>query len=396
MDIRPHCLNCGAGAVLLCVCQHSQLCQSCIPLHLAQNPMEMHTFLPSHYESLLQEGVDDLSVVCRGQLDKGYKALLKGEIDSLENFKLRSLASLQAKADSLTEALNSYVMQKIEELERDVAIAKEEGTTFISNTLRKTSDLTAYDATVLFKNIMTHNTDLKQLQTFKRTVEFSECEAAIQSFAGHSIQCPTDQLFMLTRTPEEYRDWLLVVRKRKKKERRRLERCFHRLTPGSERSWIVGGPPTLEAISLRANCDILLTGIGTGNGYAVGGGCTIVDLEVRQGLGTQGTLLYRHPETVTSSYNGRVGNKFFKVRFAWPVQLLKDTDYTIRVAYASGENIYSANGDRIHSIDEVTFTFTKSRFEGGDRDNSSSPDVGPVRDIYFAMDLSSRVIQEGP
>jgi hypothetical protein len=347
--------------------------------------MEMHTFLPSHYQSLLQEGVDDYSIVCRNQLDKGYKALLRGEIDSLENFKLRSLASLQAKADSLTEALNSSVMQKIEGLERDVAIAKEEGTTFIGNTLTKTSDLTAYDATVLFKNIMTHNTNLKQLQTFKRTVEFSECEVGVQSFAGHSIQCPTDQLFELTRTPEEYQDWLLVVKKRKEEELKRLERCFHRLTPGTERNWGVGGPPTLDAISLRANCDIFLTGIGTGNGYATGGGFTIVDLEVRQGLGTQGDLLYRHPEAVSSTFDGSDGNKFFKVRFAWPVQLLKDTDYTIRVVYASGGNIYSASGAQIHSIDEVTFTFTKSRFEGGDRDNSSSPTVGPIRDIYFAM-----------
>jgi hypothetical protein len=348
--------------------------------------MGMHTFLPTQYEALLQEGVDDYSAVRRSQLDKGYKALLRGEIDSLESFKQRSLASLQAKADSLTEALNSSVVQKIEGLERDVAVAKEAGSAFMGNTLTNASDLAHYDATVLFKNIMTRNTNLKQLQTFKKTLDFSECEAGVQSFAGYSIQCPTDQLFELTRTPEEYQDWLQVLKKRKEEELKRLERCFHRLTPGTERNWSVGGPPTLDAISLRANCDIFLTGIGTGNGYAAGGGCSIVDLEVRQGLGTRGDVLYRHPETVTSTFDGSDANKFFKTRFSWPVQLLKDTDYTIRVAYASGGNIYSASGAQIHSIDEVTFTFTKSRFEGGDNDNSSSPTVGPIRDIYFAMD----------
>jgi hypothetical protein len=347
----------------------------------------MHTFIPMKYDAMIVNGLTDhLTAVLLGQSGQDCTALLKRGLNSLEDFKQRVLALVNQRADEITGTLNSLVLSKIASLERSVEIAKHEGTVFANRLEETHADSSVYESNVLFDNIKHLNFSLKRLKTFQQTLEFTECEAELQNLLQFSVTCPSEPLFEITRTPDEYADWLLVLEKRRQDELNRRERRLIRLTGGST-NWNVGGPPVLDAITLQASCDIFLTGIGTGNGYSSGGTCSIQDIEVRQGGGSRGDLLYRHPTVESATYDGTEDNKFFKVPFAWPVQLIKNTDYTIRVCYSQGNDIWSAaEGTQVNEVDEVAFTFKLSRFEGGDSDNGSGPTYGPTRDIYFALD----------
>jgi hypothetical protein len=237
----------------------------------------------------------------------------------------------------------------------------------------------------LFKNMTIKNPNLSSLQLFKTSFEEQEYEEALAKLASFKVTCPTELLFELTRTPEEYNDWLDVLRLRKEEELKKQERVLKRFL-GEYGSWNVSGPPNVDATAFTVDHDIWMTGLGMGNGYNTGGSASIQDIEIRSGTSTRGDVLYRHPETVTSTWDGSEDNKYFKVQFTEPVKLLKDTDYTIRIQYSSGSTIWGAGETISNTIEEVNFTFSAASCDGGDSDNNGdATTAGPTRDIYFAL-----------
>jgi hypothetical protein len=329
-------------------------------------------------------GDDELTVVRRSQLHRTYRDFIRGEIEAIEHFKQRSLASIDASANTLTETLNTLIAMKIKTLSRDLELAKHSARTFNLQTMSEQLEPGRTETSIFIKNILDKNTNLKRLKTYASNYEETEYEEQLQKFATFQLKCPTDLMFELSRTPEEYKDWLLVLKARKEEELKKQERRLTRLT-GTGSGWSVSGAPTLDAFTFRASCDIWITGLGLGTGNSTGGTASIQDIEIRGGRGTRSDLLYRHPTTVTTSWDGAEDNKFMKVQFTEPVRLPKDVDYCVRVCYNSGGSIWSSNGTQTTSFEGVTFTYGSASFEGGDNDNGSSATAGPARDIYLAF-----------
>jgi hypothetical protein len=312
--------------------------------------------------------------------------LLSDQIESLERFKVERVEAINRSAEKITSHINSLVLQRQECLARDVMQAKALSSEFAMSLLQSTLRPDDTLSSVFFKNVISKNTQFKSLETFKRNYEQMDLEEAFSEVYNFKVVCPTDQLFELTRTPEEYEGWLEELDRRKKEALRRAERCLKRFL-GEYGVWNVSGPPKTDCTSFIVNVDIWLLGLGMGNSNSSGGSTRIAVIEIRKTKSTQGELLYKHPEEATSTWDGNTDNKYFKVPFKEPVRILANTDYTIRIQYAAGGQIFAAGGTIVNTLEEVTFTFSKSTCEGGDSDNNgNSVTAGPTRDIYFSLD----------
>lgn len=375
---------CSNPAQVICICYHVHLCSNCTSTHITEGSVSIHTFLPIASEARFKEGDDHYSLVKIAQCIRSVKAQLLAEIDSIETFKQTSLVAIDACANRLTPIIDDVIQETLLKLTRDVEISKQKAYAFSNQLEEEHIDVAKYSTSVFFRNAFERNANFKLIETFKTAFETVEVEESLKEFASFDIKVPSEPLFEITRTPEEYKDWLVVLEQRKHEELKKKERKLSRLVGGAS-SWNVSGYPTLDAFSFKVNTMIWLTGIGTGNGNTTGGTCSIQDIEIRQGRSTRGDLLYRHSETVTASWDGTEDDKFFKVQFNFPVQLLKDTDYCVRVCYNAGGNIWSANGTITTTVDDTVFTFQGASFDGGDNDNASSASSGPTRDLYFAL-----------
>lgn len=378
--------DCGASAQLVCMCEGVALCRTCVAKHSLESSLQVHTFLPVESKRLITSGVDCYTAIRRVQTDKSYRDLLSEEIEALNRFKKEKVEAIQSSADQLCFFVNSLIENRQQQLRRDVEIAKTQGRAFADDILRATVSTNDHLSNVFFKNVSDRNIILKSMIAYNSAYEQIDFEETLTSLYNFKVVCPTDFLFEITRTPDEFKDWLGELDRRKKEALRRAERCLKRFL-GEYGVWNVSGPPKTDCTSFTANADIWLLGLGMGNANTSGGTTRIQTLEIRKTKSTQGELLYKHPEEPTGTWDGDVEKKFFKVPFKEPVQILKDTDYTIRVQYAAGGQIWSAGGTISNSIDEVTFTFCKSNCEGGDSDNNGNTvTAGPTRDIYFSLD----------
>lgn len=382
--VGDSCFACSNQAVVLCMCSKLRLCRTCTSVHVMEVTNKIHTFLPVTCESSILKGDDHYTVVRRAQIVKSIKEYLRQEVDSLEAFKNSSLSSLDSSANSLSALISSLIEDNLVQLKRDVEAAKGSAFEFAEQVDLEQTEANAHGTGVFFHNSIQRNANFKDLECFKSTFEAADYEEELQKFASFEVKCPTESLFEITRTPAEFQDWLLVLKQRKEEELKKQERKLSRLVGGAG-SWNVGGYPTLDAFSFSVNSNIWLTGIGTGNGNSPGGACSIQDIEIRQSRSTRGDILYRHHETVTSTWDGTEDNKFFKVQFSTPVKLMKDTDYCVRVCYNAGGNIWSANGTITSTHEGTVFSFQGASFDGGDNDNASSASSGPTRDLYFAL-----------
>lgn len=382
MDISQQCSACAGQATLLCICSNYPVCKSCATQHVLQTE-KVHTFVPIASQAALQAGDDKLTIVRRAQLMRTYKDFIKQEIDSLESFKQTSLTSLQGTSDAITSKINEITGAKLEKFTRDVEIAKSEAHQYVRQTLADQIDTAKHATNILIKNIKTKNASLKRLKCFDSSYDEITYQKQLDRFASFSVNCPTDTMFELSRTTEEYQDWLILLKKRKEEELKKQEKCLVRFSGAT--SWSVNGPPTLDAFTIKTSVDIWITGLGLGTGNSSGSSAKIQDIEVRSTKSTRGDVLYRHPEIINTTYDGVEGNKFPKVLFTEPVRLTKATDYCIRVCYSSGSSIHSGSGTAYTQSEGVTFTFGSATFTGGDNDNGSSASSGPVRDIYFAL-----------
>mmetsp|Transcript_7403 Transcript_7403/g.13803 ORF Transcript_7403/g.13803 Transcript_7403/m.13803 type:complete len:391 (+) Transcript_7403:85-1257(+) len=386
MEHIEGCSVCGSPAQLVCMCEVCSLCQSCVSRHITDNQILVHTFLPIQSKRLMTSGIDCYTAIRRVQSDKSYKILLKDQIDSLERFKYERIEAINRSADSITSHIHSLIAQQQEKLEREVIEAKSQGHEFSERLLNSSLNKSDHMTNVFYKNVGEKNVEFKKLNLYRTGFEQQQFEESLDSAFNFKVVCPTDLLFEITRTTEEYKGWLEELDNRKKEALRRAERRLQRFL-GEYGVWNVSGPPKTDCTSFTVNVDIWLLGLGMGNSNTSGSTTRIQTLEIRETKSTQGKLLYKHPEEPSATWDGNTDNKYFKVPFKEPVRIIANTDYTIRVQYAAGGQIWAAGGTISNTIEEVTFTFSKSTCEGGDSDNNgNSVTAGPTRDIYFSLD----------
>lgn len=141
----------------------------------------------------------------------------------------------------------------------------------------------------------------------------------------------------------------------------------------------------VEAITFKTSSSVQLSAVGVAAAYAEGSTVRIKTLEIRKGQGTRGDILYQHSQQIILQRTSRA-DQFFKVALTRPVPLLPATDYTLRVQYE--ERAQVARGTEVNnkpSVEGLTVTFTRAQFEGGDTENGSHENHGPIRDFYFVL-----------
>ncbi len=141
----------------------------------------------------------------------------------------------------------------------------------------------------------------------------------------------------------------------------------------------------VEAISFKVNRDIKLTAIGIGNAYEESKKCTARKIQIRQGKGTHGAVVYKHSSKVKMINTGEA-SKFVKVKLENELELRANVYYTLRVKYKAGCAVTRGTSVNPNPSNKgVSFTFEKASFEGVDVENGSHEIHGPLKDFYFKI-----------
>jgi len=141
----------------------------------------------------------------------------------------------------------------------------------------------------------------------------------------------------------------------------------------------------VEAIALKADKAVFLTGLGVGNASQEGGKVTVMDLKVLRGKSTTGELIYDHGKK-EKLINVGDDSRFVKVPLNSRIALEAGAFYTVRVAYKPNSSVIRGVGVNNDPTEGgVHFHFEKTSFDNGDVENGSHETHGPLRDFYFAL-----------
>jgi DNA-binding CsgD family transcriptional regulator len=152
-------------------------------------------------------------------------------------------------------------------------------------------------------------------------------------------------------------------------------------------SWNVGSENKFEVTTFSVDHDILITAVGIGSPYKEDSRIEVSVLEIRNGIHTDGSILYRHSKTLALIWNGSDDDKYTKINLTQPVHIRRNTDYTFRIRYDTSGEIWAAGGSPKNSVGGVDFRFSKSSCGGDDEDNNgNATTAGPTRDIYFTLE----------
>jgi hypothetical protein len=161
--------------------------------------------------------------------------------------------------------------------------------------------------------------------------------------------------------------------------------CLRRFL-GDYGSWNVGSKDNFEVITFSVDRDILMTGVGIGSPFKEDTVTEVSTLEIIEGRGTRGPIVYQYPDLICLVWEGSADDRYSKIDFSEPVYISRDTKYTFRIRYDTPGSVWAAGGKVIRSSLEVNFAFSSSICEKGDRDNNGNAlTAGPIRDIYFSV-----------
>jgi hypothetical protein len=170
--------------------------------------------------------------------------------------------------------------------------------------------------------------------------------------------------------------------------------CLRRFL-GDYGSWNVGSMDNFEVMTFTVDRDILMTGSGIGSPFEEDTITEVSVLEIREGRGTRGAIVYHYPYSICLIWNGSEDDKYSKIDFSEPVFISRDTKYTFRIRYDTSGSVWAAGGKVIRSSEGVNFTFSHSICEKGDRDNNGNAlTAGPFRDIYFSVALEKQAVKK--
>jgi len=347
--------------------------------------MRVHSFLPIESEDFNSSVSDNYNSVRRANIQRNFANLLRGTIAQIEEFKQRSLETLNANASQLVDLISYTAEKKVDEFHFQVEKARNQVQEFVSDLVSSRGPrLHGLDPRIFFENVARSGIDVDWLNLFKLKLDENPIEKALSKFFNFDFKSPSELLYELTATPDEYEHYVQFVKK-SAKVGYEVEAVLRRFSEDYG-SWNVGGPRQVDATSFIVDRDIKLTGLGLGNASQAGSYCYVAEMQVKAGRGTGGDVLYSHPVVLSSFWTGYEEDKYFRCDFYEPVNILAGNEYTLRINYGESGPVWAAKGIMTDKAEEVSFQFFSSVMQDGDHDNNGNAvTAGPLRDLYFTV-----------
>jgi hypothetical protein len=143
----------------------------------------------------------------------------------------------------------------------------------------------------------------------------------------------------------------------------------------------------VSAISFKVSQPVCLTAIGIGNISNKTAKAIIKSITLFQGQKTEGPLIYDHGKSEELPEENN--NTFCVVRLNSGVTLERDVQYTLRVTYQEGLQVYYGKAALNYVITEgLKVRFERARFEGDDEEHYDHEWTSPLKDFYFTLNIA--------
>jgi len=146
-------------------------------------------------------------------------------------------------------------------------------------------------------------------------------------------------------------------------------------------------PEEVAAISFKTSTPAFLTAIGVGHSCNSTAKATIKKISIFQSQATEGPLVYDHGRKETLHSAGESNGRFSVIRLNQRVALESSVDYTLRVAYDEGVQIFYGKA-AVNHVEEagLRVRFVRANYEGDDIEQFDHEWTSPLKNFYFNLD----------
>jgi hypothetical protein len=332
---------------------------------------------------VLDSGLSEEDIIRRNSIASIISKKIKEQSSQLDSFAEETSEKIRTKGEQLINFINRQREDKTEALRLACEAAETDLQRLLDDLEGATPEGEVNRGSIMIDNILERNLRINDLKPAEFSYTEEDVSDALKQFATVTVAFPSDELHEL-RLDDQARKRLEEDHKKAELlERLKTEKTLQRFS-GVYGSWNVSSDK-VEATTFKVNKDVYLTGLGLGNAYNSGSSTGIESLSVHKGNTTKGETVYSHKTASEATYSGDTEDQFFKLQFDEPVKIEAKQDYTIRLRYRSGANVWSAGQTITNSVESYNFTFSKSVMTGGDQDNNGNAvTAGPTRDLYFS------------
>jgi hypothetical protein len=333
--------------------------------------------------SVLDSGLTEEDIIRRNAIASTISHKVKEQSIQLDGFAEETSAKIRTRGEELINYVNKLREEKSEALRVACEAAQAELQKLLSDLEGATPEGEVNRGHIMMDNILARNLRINDIKLAEYSYTETDVTETLTNFATATVAFPSDELHEL-RLDEEAKQRAEEEQKRVELlERLKTEKKLQRFS-GIYGSWNISSAK-IEATTFKVDKDIYLTGVGLGSAYNPGSTTAVEALTVHEGNTSQGTTLYSLKTVFEATYTGDTEDQFFKLQFDEPVKIEAGNDYTIRMKYRRGPNVWSAGQTITNSVDGYNFTFSKTVMAGGDQDNNgNSVTAGPLRDLYFS------------
>lgn len=379
-----NCSNCGSEASFICLCGEVPLCAGmCLASHIIDNPGSVHSTIPISMSDVLSSGLTEEDIIRRNAIASTISHKVREQSLALDTFAEETSAKIRSRGEELINYVNKIREEKSEALRTACDGAQAELQKLLSDLEGATPEGEANRGHIMMDNILARNLRINDIKLAEYSYTEVDVKDTLANFVTATAVFPSDELHEL-RLDEDAKRREEEEKKRVELEQRlKSEKKLQRFS-GIYGSWNVSSAK-IESITFKCDQEIYLTGVGLGNAYNPGSTTAVEALSVHVGNSTGGETLYSLKTVFESTYSGDAENQFFKLQFDEPVKIEANKEYTIRLKYRRGPNVWSAGQTITNSVEGYNFTFTKSVMGTGDQDNNGNAvTAGPTRDLYFS------------
>mmetsp|Transcript_13071 Transcript_13071/g.24436 ORF Transcript_13071/g.24436 Transcript_13071/m.24436 type:complete len:385 (+) Transcript_13071:1465-2619(+) len=379
-----NCSNCGNEAAFICLCAEVLLCAGmCLANHIIENPGTVHSTIPVSMSDVLTSGLTEEDIIRRNAIASTISHKVREQSSQLDTFAEETSAKIRTRGEELINYVNKLREEKAEALRTACEAAQAELQKLLSDLEGHTPEGEVNRGHIMMDNVLARNLRINDIKLAEYSYTEVDVKDTLANFVTATAAFPSDELHELRLDEEAKQREEEEKRKAELLERLKTEKKLQRFS-GIYGSWNVSSAK-IEATTFKCDKEIYLTGVGLGNAYNPGSTTAVEGLTVHAGNSTGGETLYSLKTTFESTYSGDTENQFFKLQFDEPVKIEAAKEYTIRLKYRRGPNVWAAGQTITNSVDGYNFTFSKSTMGSGDQDNNgNSVTAGPTRDLYFS------------
>lgn len=343
------CSTCNDTAAVLCSCNYSYLCSSCVPSHLASTSTKIHCFQQTthvikHYSAVLKSSS---LYLC--------KSAIIAEIAKIEKFKVDYTEAIHSRSALVIQQIREAVNHKTATLQTEVAKAKNTAQLFAKQLLAQPTRESYYETQTFFKNCIRLKANVKTLPYFRLYEAVATYEAGLALYCEAHLVFPTQILRDLTQnTLAEYSSHKPLP----DNDCREEDRCISLFKEKGAVCQLIDNPYS-EGITLTADRECFLTALRLGGSTGEYETCQIERLEVRM----KGTIIYSHPNALTLGFSNE---GYVKVNLSKAVRILKGVPHTISVVYREADVHFTFQGKLPSDCEGISIVFASPKLNTGD------------------------------